>query len=424
VREETMPTPPAVLILDDGELDDVQALLQECEIPFARIRGGAIVRGGPPPRDLLIATPRHIDAVGEVIGDSINPPVRVMVVNEDSNALREQLRRNGFDYLVRRPVHNEALRLMLLHCVYKGEERRSDPRVAVGFEVTFRTGMLTRRATLVDLSIRGCRLQTRHRVEKGKRIKVLIPEALEAGEPITVLGQVMRLEGEKNEGEDLYRLGIQFEVADRDTLLALQNLIEDLSRGPAMLRVGADQVPRPTEPSAPDVRGVGRVAAKPTSRDAAPAKPEARETPPRSDAPGDAAARAERRRAKRARYSQTVPAFGDRALRVLVGRDLSVGGMRVQRESGLEIGRRLHLAIYGEAGEEPLLIWGTVDRDDGDEGLFVLFDAIDREAGQRLERMVVDLPTVESLHDSEAQAMGTVLSEIVDAANPSGSLPA
>jgi hypothetical protein len=414
VREETMPTPPAVLILDDGELDDVQALLQECEIPFARIRGGAIVQGSPPPRDLLIATPRHIDAVGEAIGDSINPPVRVMVVNEDSNALREQLRRNGFDYLVRRPVHNEALRLMLLHCVYKGEERRSDPRVAVGFEVTVRTGMLSRRATLVDLSIRGCRLQTRHRVEKGKRIKVLIPEALEAGEPITVLGHVMRLEGDKSEGEDLYRLGIQFEVADRDTLQALQPLIDDLSRGPATLRVGADQVPRPTVPSAPDVRVADRAAAK----------PEAREAELGSDAPGDEGARAERRRAKRARYSQTVPAFGDRALRVLVGRDLSVGGMRVQRESGLEIGRRLHLAIYGEAGEEPLLVWSTVDRDDGDEGLFVLFDAIDREAGKRLERMVADLPTIESLHDSEAQAMGTVLSEIVDAANPSGSLPA
>ena len=39
-----MGVPPAVLILDDGELDDVQQLLQELAIPFARIRGGAIVQ--------------------------------------------------------------------------------------------------------------------------------------------------------------------------------------------------------------------------------------------------------------------------------------------------------------------------------------------------------------------------------------------
>jgi hypothetical protein len=88
--------------------------------------------------------------------------------------------------------------------------------------------------------------------------------------------------------------------------------------------------------------------------------------------------------------------------------------MRVQREAEIEIGDRLHLAIYGEAREEPLLIWGTVDRDDGDEGLFVLFDAVDAQIAQRLERLVADLPTIESLHDSEAKAMGTVLSEIME----------
>src|SRR2546426_10691129 len=88
---------PAVLVLDDGELDDVQQMLQEMAIPFARIRGGAIVRGTDPPRDLLIATPRRIDAVRDAVGDAIDPPVRLIVVNEDSNALRAQLRRSGFD---------------------------------------------------------------------------------------------------------------------------------------------------------------------------------------------------------------------------------------------------------------------------------------------------------------------------------------
>jgi hypothetical protein len=121
-----------------------------------------------------------------------------------------------------------------------------------------------------------------------------------------------------------------------------------------------------------------------------------------------------RRQTRRAAYSQTVPAFGDRALRVLVGRDLSVGGMRIQPQDEVEVGDRLHLAIYGEPGSEPLLVWGEVGRSDGVRGLMIRFEALDAPEQQRLERLVASLPAVESLHDSEAEAMGTVLSEIVD----------
>ncbi|HKA16628.1 MAG TPA: PilZ domain-containing protein, partial [Myxococcota bacterium] len=173
-----MAVTPAVLLLDDGELDDVQQMLQEMAIPFARIRGGAIAQCAEPPRDLLVATPRRIDAVRDAVGgEAPDGPVRMMVVNEDSNALRSQLRRSGFDYLVRRPVHAEALRLMLLHCCYKGEERRRELRVAVGIEVSFRVGLGENSATLVDLSSRGCRLLTQRRIDGGKRIIVQIPEA-------------------------------------------------------------------------------------------------------------------------------------------------------------------------------------------------------------------------------------------------------
>src|SRR5262249_40979421 len=141
--------------------------------------------------DLLIATPRRIELVRDTVGESIDPPVRVMVVNEDSNALRAQLRRSGFDYLVRRPVHAEALRLMLLHCCYKGEERRREPRVTIGVEVSYRTGLATRVATLVDLSSRGCRLLADRGIELGKKIVVQIPEALDEGELLQLSARVV-----------------------------------------------------------------------------------------------------------------------------------------------------------------------------------------------------------------------------------------
>ena len=57
---------PSVLLLDDGELDDIQSLLEEVGVPYARVRGGAIVDGTPPLLDLLISTPRRIEAVRRV----------------------------------------------------------------------------------------------------------------------------------------------------------------------------------------------------------------------------------------------------------------------------------------------------------------------------------------------------------------------
>jgi hypothetical protein len=387
-----MGSPPAVLVLDDGELDDVQQMLQEMAIPFARIRGGAIVQGTPPPRDLLVATPRRIGAVKEAVGDAIDPPIRVMVVNEDSNALRSQLRRSGFDYLVRRPVHAEALRLMLLHCAYKGEERRNEPRVAVGFDVSFRAGLVTRPATLVDLSSRGCRLLSRQRVERSKRIKVWIPDAIGASDPLVVVGRIVHVERSESSAAAGFRLGVAFERLDTETRHTLEAIIEDHSRGPATLRTGTPELRPQPEPTRPAPTPVA-----PT-----------RATATRVGGP------ANRRSSPRAAYSQTVPAFGDRALRVLVGRDLSMGGMRIQPQDEVEVGERLHLAIYGEPGSEPLLVWGEVGRSDGVRGLVIRFDPLDPPAQQRLERLVASLPCVESLHDTEAEAMGTVLSEIVD----------
>ncbi|TFG91782.1 MAG: PilZ domain-containing protein [Myxococcales bacterium] len=123
----------------------------------------------------------------------------------------------------------------------------------------------------------------------------------------------------------------------------------------------------------------------------------------------------ERRRSPRGVYSRRVPAFGERAMRVLVARDLSVGGMRVEYLNGLGVGDRLHLAIYGSAAGEPTLVWGTVARDDGHEGIGLVFDDVSDETAERIEKVLVDLPAIESLHDDEARAMGTVMTEILEA---------
>lgn len=410
---------PSVLLLDDGELNDVQALLEEVGVPYARVRGGAIVDGTPPPQDLLISTPRRIEAVRKVVADPDGAGlVRLVVVSEDSNTLRAQLRRCGFDYLVRRPVHPEALRLLVLRCLYRGEERRREPRVAVGFEVSFRTGLKSRRAVLADLSVRGCRLVADASIDPGRRIRVNVPEALETGDPVSISGRVLRVDRPKEaDRKHLYSAAVLFDDLSHDAREAIELLIEDLALGPATLR--RTLAPRPEQgeerPAAPAVESGSR-----TSVDAG-AAPAAEPTleidvqldPEAARARGDARHERDRRDRRRAAYSHTVPAFGKRALRVLVGRDLSVGGMRIEPLPGLQLGDRLHLAIYGEPGESPFLVWASVTRDDGDAGMALSFEGLDPQVASRLERLVGNLPSVESLHDTEAQAMGSVMTEIL-----------
>ena len=79
----------------------------------------------------------------------------------------------------------------------------------------------------------------------------------------------------------------------------------------------------------------------------------------------------------------------------------------------LEVGDRLHLAIYGSPEEAPFLVWGTVVRDDGEAGMGVVFDPLEQAIARRLERLVTSLPAVESLRDGEVEAMGTVMTEIL-----------
>jgi hypothetical protein len=340
-----------------------------------------------------------------------------VVVNEDSTGLRERLRRSGFDYLVRRPVHPEALRLLLLRSLYHGEERRGEPRVAAGLDVSYRTGLRSRRAILADLSTRGCRLVSRTPVDSGRRIRVNLPEALETGDPIAVVGHVLRSTREERPGVGpVHVAAVLFDRISDDARHALELLVEDLSRGPATMRRGAARTPVPGEERGQPVpQRAGTASAAPRKE---PALPEAESRGPSLavevslQSEGEAGSK-ERRVQPRATYDLTVPAFGKRALRVLVGRDLSVGGMRIERLPALEVGDRLHLAVYGSAEEAPFLVWGTVSRDDGESGMAVVFDLLEPEIARRLERLVTSLPAVESLRDGETEAMGTVVSEIL-----------
>ena len=99
---------------------------------------------------------------------------------------------------------------------------------------------------------------------------------------------------------------------------------------------------------------------------------------------------------------------------MLMGRDLSVGGMRTEPHTGLEVGTKLQLAIYGAAREEPFIVRAMVVRNDGDEGVGLRFEYIPGDVAARLESLVASLPSVESLHGTEADGLGSVVSQILE----------
>jgi hypothetical protein len=456
-----------------------------------------------------MATPRRISAVSaidEASGDE-DPPVRVVVVDQDSKTLRDQLRQVGFDYLVRRPVHPEALRLLVMHSLYRGDEKRREPRVAVGLEISFQTGEIPRRATLVDLSTGGCRLISSFELEAGKQVLVTLPETLGATESITLEGKILRSSYDKRIGEEgMHSAAVQFVNLSSDLRHELEWVIEDKVGGPPTLNstTQSDQDATGENSSTPHVKPTYTVKrsekrtplrrtllekesavlkADPRSEDAAssvtsdpasdaafeqkhypisvpvdvkmarkemPAQEPVEEIatqvhdeaiPPQVPVEGIATQKLDqaistqdpveeiergiqppqppispedRRATPRLPYAAKIPAFGTRALRVLVGRDISVGGMQIESNPDLEVGDRLHLAIYGDASEEPFLVWGTILRSDGRGGTAVVFDPVHPSIAKQLEALVASLPAVESLHDDEATAMGTVLTEIIN----------
>jgi hypothetical protein len=355
-----MPFPPSVLLLDDGELGDVRRLLDELGVDYVHLRGASISDGLEPPRDLLLTTARRAQTIPRGTTPADATPVRVVVANEEAETLRERLRRDGVDFLVRRPVHSEALRLLVLRALYRGPEKRRGVRVPFGVTVDCRIGATRVDALLVELSSAGCRISLprtkRPLAPVGAGLVVTIPAEEEGEEPLSLYGSVLRV----HDDHDELTLAVGFGELGKAHEEALTR---------ALLR-----------------RAVGHVGSP-----------------------------SERREHPRALFDETITALNQEASSALVGRDVSLGGMRVDPHPDLEVGDELVLEIYGFADSAPSEVQATVVRDDGPDGLALRFDHVSPALARRLEELVTSLPSIEPLRDGEAAAMGAVVSRIVPA---------
>ena len=397
IDEETlrMTTNPSVLLLDDGELDDVRELLEELQFECLHLRGGEIPDRIEPPERLFIATPRRAMMAKEwppTRGDS-SEPYKIGIVSEDSNTLRSMLRRIGFNLLIRRPVHPYALRLLILRALYSGDERRRESRVPVGYGITYRNGVRRRRAMLVEFTARGCRLLSDHPIRTGARLTLNLPGEVTGGRSLQLRAKVVRSHvGDPGALRDQHTVGLAFEKLDNRKRAQLQKILKHRERSPAVLSEAmaksSGAVTNSPDPAVSRNGGSTPVAAAGSIDD--------------------------RRKNPRAAFERTVRSLDEEANLVLMGRDLSVTGMRIEPHPDLAVGNRLRLAIYGSPTEEPFTVRARVVRNDEDDGVGLRFEQVAMGVGARLESLVASLPSVESLHGSEADALGSVVSRILE----------
>lgn len=390
---EVSQSEPSLLLHHDGELADVRQLLEELATPFREQLGAAVPGEDPSAFDVVIATPRRI--LERRPGRQRLDCCLIAVLNGDSRTLRAQLRRMHVELIVRRPVHPAALRLLLLHALYRGPERRRRERVSVGAEVRFRQRLLSRAATLAELSLNGARLLTRHAVAQGRRLKLRLGPEVTGGRPLRLTASVLRCGPAADEPAGFYVMALRFEALDRKSEKRLAEVFEVHRAGPATLRqpvVAEPPVPR-LAPEAP--ARVTRL--EPAAEDTLPAETDT-----------------ERRRGQRHSYDRRVVALGEQATRVLLGRDISAGGMRVDPNPGLAVGGQLRLALHGLERSEPFVVDARVERDDGESGLVLRFGALDDASVRVLTRLLDHLPAIEARAGGPNDEATVVVSEILE----------
>lgn len=383
------PDTPITLLVHDGELTDLHVMLEELETPFVARCGALEPEDREVPWDLIIATPQRLLALPfQAVGSSQQ---HIAICDQDSRTLRNSLRRAGIGLMIRRPVHPAVLRALLLHALYRGPEKRRLPRISIGAPVRYRTTWRQQSAILADLSLGGCRLFARQRPDRGKAFTLLLPAKLTGGRPLSLKARVLRTGPAEAQPAGTTAIIARFARPGASALSRLKAILQAHASGPAMIETAT--APRST--------------ASPTTQLSA--------TPPHQEAPEQPVSCRDRRTDTRHTVDRRVIALKDEASRVLVGRDISLGGMRVDATSRLSVGQTLRIAIHVNGSDAPLVVVMQVHRDDGEHGLALRFVALSGEAKHVLGETIERLPVLEPGEDERDR--GYIVSEILEVQN-------
>lgn len=394
---------PSVLLLDDGELDHVHRMLKRIGADYVRLQGRKIGSSVQAPRDLLIAScQRTLDMPHlETPPADPNGPTWVCVHSQDFLPLRERLKNLGVHYLVHSALDAESLRLFLLQVLHGGPDRRSHPRLPLGDPIRYAlAGGPFEPAKLADLSLETCRILSPCTAAPDQEVHVVLPEKLGGGERLELRGQVLRCaECESRSGQPVFSIVVRLSGLDAEERAQIERVVRGEQIGTRVTPLAA-RAARDAQPLDVEAR---HEAAEPGAGVA---------EPPAAEAPLTAV---ERRRHGRREYDRRVYVFDfddSDASHVAIGHDLSPEGVRIVGVTGLEVGTRARLALYGGRREEPVVIEAKVLRDDGDAGLTFRFEALGEDQQKGLAKLLDGLSHLESLRDDSRQRDGIVVAQV------------
>lgn len=354
---------PDVLIIDDGELILVRKLLRELGVAYWHLAGKSI-QSLPEAKRVLIASSKlasrlRLSRTRPKPGEG---PTWIAVVPSGSKSQSRVLRQAGFDFLVPDNVHPAPLRLLLARGIYDGANTQRVRRVPFGGEATYVSRLIRHKVMLVDISPRGCRFLTKRPPRRGADITIQIP----CGDsPLQLSGKVVRLApgGQEGGAVEETSVGMHFAPITGIKKERLKALLLEHWNGPQAY----GDLSRVRYHTGDDNSVLDTSAGQP-----------------------------------RAVFDQSVDAFCTGTTRVLVSRDLSEGGLRVEPGSGLQVGTRLRLALPVGKREEPVLIEAHVARDEGEKGMVIFFDWMDQTERCRLKGLIETLPKIHALRDDTA----------------------
>ncbi len=378
-----MSSPPAVVLLDDGELDRFAAVLRRLGVEYLHLRGRQIGHIVEKPTDLLVSSlNRAVKRPDfETYGSAKAPePIQICVHQQDFLPLHERLRKLGIHFLIDSQIDPETLRLLLLQLLHQGAEQRGARRVPFGCQLDFWSDSEHHTALLAELSLDSCRMVTNDAVRDGTQVRIQLPRALSPHGNIELCGTTIRCTPcELSQDVTGFNVAVEFSHEGSDTQAALEEILSGRQLGTRVTPLSP--MPGAGPPAAAHFDATGKLSEN---------LPEVT---------------LDRRQNERRRYSRRVAALGTLSAdspQVVLGRDLSVSGMRVAKDPSLSVGSELALAIYGRAGSPPLLVEAEVVNDGGEAGIGLRFLRVTPDIRRRLEEIMDDLPDLEALDNQTA----------------------
>lgn len=368
-----------VVVIDEGELGEIAALLAQLGVTPHRMRWGAQAEPAH-----WAALPRLVIASARV---ALNVPIDdvprsqgvrgVAVCDSPSLVLQTQLHRQGYDLIVQRESHPETLRLFFGALLHRRPELRREKRRAFGAPARVWRGWRPFAATILDVASGGASVLIARAAPRGTRLRVRVAGAYTGGQALSVLGVVERVAA----NGDGAILGLRFEAIPQRKRERLDALIARLDAG-------------------------GPVADPSTAA---------------SVAEGRALRRGERRKLPRQLYRGPILELDgntDAVRNVLVGTDLSLGGMRIEPHPGLQRGQRLRVALQAPTDAEPIVLAAEVARDEGARGLALRFVDMTESAQISLRRLLDETAEIQRAKrdrsgESERLVLGRLLPGVV-----------